>query len=252
MLALGLSLILFQSCTRIDAGYEGILIKQYGTDKGVQDVNLVTGRVWYNPWTEDVDQFPTFVQTVDYDPFTVNAKDGSIFTVDPIMSFHIATGKTPNIYKKYRKPIDEIKISVLYNYTKDAFKNVFNTYTTDSILSRRQEFDNKVTALLTQELKEEGFEIDQLTFGMTYPETILKAIEAKNESVQKAQQRQNDYIIAKKDSAIKVLTALAEAKANELKQKTLTPLLMQEKFIDKWDGHSALYGNAPVFTQATR
>lgn len=65
------------SCTRIDAGYDGILIKQYGTDRGVQDVSLVTGRVWYNPYTEDVAQYPTFVQTVDYKAFQINAKDGS-------------------------------------------------------------------------------------------------------------------------------------------------------------------------------
>lgn len=51
----GLALATLSSCTRIDAGHEGILIKQYGSDKGVQDVSLVTGRVWYNPWTEDVE-----------------------------------------------------------------------------------------------------------------------------------------------------------------------------------------------------
>ena len=59
----------FSSCTRIDAGHEGILIKQYGSDKGIQDVSLVTGRVWYNPWTEDVEQYATFIQTIDYDAF---------------------------------------------------------------------------------------------------------------------------------------------------------------------------------------
>lgn len=38
------------SCSeRIDAGSEGILVNLYGSDKGVDDVSLVTGRVWYNP-----------------------------------------------------------------------------------------------------------------------------------------------------------------------------------------------------------
>ena len=58
----------------------------YGSDKGVQDVSLVTGRVWYNPFTEEVHEVPTFVQTVDYAAFGVNAKDGSVFTVDPTIS----------------------------------------------------------------------------------------------------------------------------------------------------------------------
>ncbi len=88
--------VTMSSCSeRIEAGYEGILVKQYGSDKGVQDASLVTGRVWYNPWTEDVEQYPTFVQTLDYEPFTVNAKDGSEFTVDPTLSYNIVVGNSP-------------------------------------------------------------------------------------------------------------------------------------------------------------
>lgn len=83
-------LVMFNSCNeRIDAGYEGILVKLYGSDKGVQDVSLVTGRVWYNPLTENVYEFPTFVQTINYQAFSVNAKDGSVFSVDPTLSFKV-------------------------------------------------------------------------------------------------------------------------------------------------------------------
>lgn len=39
--------------------------------------------VWYNPITTAIYEYPTFVQTVDYPPFSVNAKDGSSFVVDP-------------------------------------------------------------------------------------------------------------------------------------------------------------------------
>lgn len=51
---------------RIDAGYEGIKVNLYGDGKGVDDVSLVTGAVWYNPVTTAVYEYPTFVQTVDY------------------------------------------------------------------------------------------------------------------------------------------------------------------------------------------
>lgn len=36
----------------IDAGCEGILVNLYGDDKGVGDVSLCTGAVWYNPITK--------------------------------------------------------------------------------------------------------------------------------------------------------------------------------------------------------
>lgn len=244
-----LSIIALTSCTRIDAGHEGILVKQYGTDKGVQGVELVTGRVWYNPFTEDVFNFPTFVQTADYDTFSVNAKDGSIFMVDPMVSYHVKSGMSPEIFQKYRKGIDEIQNTVILNYTKDAFKNVFNTFTTDSILSRRQEFDLKVTNLLSSELEKEGFVIDQITFGMIYPKSITEAINSKNAAIQKSQQKANELQIAKGDSAIMTTRARAEAEANRLRQQTLTPLLIQQQFIEKWNGSTPLYGQSPMLMQ---
>lgn len=76
---LGSALFSTTSCSeRVDAGSEGILVNLYGSEKGVDDVSLVTGRVWYNPFTEEVYEYPTYVQTIDYPAFTINAKDGSI------------------------------------------------------------------------------------------------------------------------------------------------------------------------------
>ncbi len=44
-----------------------------------------------------------------------------------------------------------------------------------------------------------------------------------------------------------IVQAEAEKKANELKQQSLTPLLIQQQFIDKWDGRTPLYGSSPTF-----
>ena len=38
------------SCERIDAGHEGIKVNLYGSGKGVDNVSLVTGMVFYNPF----------------------------------------------------------------------------------------------------------------------------------------------------------------------------------------------------------
>lgn len=55
---LGAALFSTTSCSeRVDAGSEGILVNLYGSDKGVDDVSLVTGRVWYNPFTEEVYEY---------------------------------------------------------------------------------------------------------------------------------------------------------------------------------------------------
>jgi len=178
-------------CTRIEAGYEGIKIKQYGTNKGIQDVALVTGRVWYNPWNEDIEQYPTFVRTVDYQPFDVNAKDGSSFTVDPTLSFNIMPGNTPRIYKKYRKNLDEVTNTTILNYVKDAFRLQMNKYTTDEIVSNREKFETDVQKTLTKVLEDEGFRLEQLTSGLGYPQTIVDAVNLKNKAVQEAMRVEN-------------------------------------------------------------
>lgn len=237
---------MFSCNKRIDAGHEGILVNQYGTDKGVQNANLVTGRVWYNPMTQDVFEFPVFVQTVDYDPFTVNAKDGSVFTVDPTISFFVQPGHTPHIFTKYRKELSEIASTTLYNYVKDAFRMQMNNYTTEELISNRARFENHVQATLDSTLVREGFKLDQLTSGLKYPETIVQAINLKNQAVQKTMQAENELKTATFHAEKKIIEAKAEAEANRLRQATLTPLLVQQQFIEKWDGHAPLYGQAPT------
>ena len=45
LFAIMLATVTMFSCNRIDAGHEGIKVKLYGSDKGVSDVELVTGMV---------------------------------------------------------------------------------------------------------------------------------------------------------------------------------------------------------------
>jgi len=240
--------IAFVSCNeRIDAGYEGILVKLYGTDKGVQDVSLVTGRVWYNPLTESVYEFPTYVQTINYTAFTVNAKDGSVFTVDPTLSFKVKDGISPIIFKKYRKDIAEITETTLFNYIKDAFRIEFNKYTTDSIISNREKFEFAIQSNMGTLLDKEGFNLEQMTSGIQYPETITQAINAKNAAVQQAMRVENELKIAQAEARKLIVLAESEAKANELRKLSLNALLIQQQFIEKWDGKTPIYGNAPAF-----
>lgn len=63
-----MGMISLSSCERIDAGHEGIKVSLYGDDKGVGEAALVTGRVWYNPFTTEIYEYPTYVRTVDYAP----------------------------------------------------------------------------------------------------------------------------------------------------------------------------------------
>lgn len=232
---------------RIDGGYEGTLVKLYGSEKGVQDASLVTGRVWYNPFTEDVYKTPLFVQTVDYPLFSINAKDGSKFDVDPTISLRVLKGQSPAIYVKYRREVKDIILGTFFNHVKEIYRIELNKYTTDELISNREKFEIAVEQKMQDLLNKEGFYLEQIQSGLTYPESIVKAINAKNETVQRSMKVENELKITEAESRklivaananaeAKLIEARAEAEANKLKAQQLTTLIIQDKWITRWNG----------------
>jgi regulator of protease activity HflC (stomatin/prohibitin superfamily) len=254
-----LLIFLFMSCERIDAGHVGVKVNQYGDNKGVDDVVAVTGMVFYNPLTTKVYEFPTFIQHKEYtgdNSFIVNSKDGSEFAVSPIMNYSVQREKVPSIFSKYRRPLEDIEEGFLKTAVYDAFRLATNKYTADELISNRAVFEVEVRRLLDVTLLKEGFVINQFTSNLVYPETFKKSIEAKNNAVQAALRAENEVKTAEAQAKIKVATAegnaqamltsaKAEAESNRMKQQTLTPLLLQLEYINKWDGKLPVYGTVP-------
>ena len=254
-----LLVVLFNSCERIDAGHVGVKVNQYGDNKGVDDVVAVTGMVFYNPLTTRVYEFPTFIQHKEYkgeNSFVVNSKDGSEFQVSPIMNYSVQREKVPTIFSKYRRPLEDIEEGFLKTAVYDAFRLATNKYTADELISNRAVFEVEVRRLLDGQLLKEGFVINQFTSNLVYPETFKKSIEAKNNAVQAALRAENEVKTAEAQAKIKVATAegnaqamltqaKAEAEANKMKQATLTSLLLQQLWIEKWDGKLPVYGQTP-------
>lgn len=245
----------FTGCERIDAGHVGVKVNLYGDGKGVDDVTEVTGWVFYNPISTKIVEFPTYVQHKEYkkaddgvdESFVVNSKDGSEFHVSPLLNYSVKREKVPYIFSKYRVDLNQIEAGFLKTAIYDAFRVVANSYTADALISNRQEFEKKVREVLTSQLEPEGFILSQFTSNLVYPETFKKAIEAKNNAVQTALTAENQVKTAEAQAKIKVATAegnaqamltaaKAEAEANRLKQQTITPMLLQLEWINKWNG----------------
>lgn len=229
------------SCTRIDAGHEGIKVNLFGDKKGVDEVSLVTGWVFFNPLTEKVYEYPTFVQTVDYNPFTVNAKGGLAFTMDPTVSIKIIDGKTPEIFKKYRLNLNDIVNTTLYTVVVNACRIQVNKFTPDEITSNRDSVENAIETQLRAELEKENFYLERLTTGLTYPSSIQEAIAAKDKATQDALRVQRELEIVEAEAQKKIVAAQAEKEANELRTKALTPAILQQQWIEKWDGKLPVY-----------
>ena len=254
-----LLVFLFMSCERIDAGHVGVKVNLYGDNKGVSDVTEVTGMVFYNPITHNIYEFPTFIQHKEYtgdNSFVVNSKDGSEFHVSPIINYSVKREKVPAIFAKYRRSLEQIEEGFLKTAVFDAFRLATNKYTADELIGNRQNYENEVRRILETQLLNEGFIVNQFTSNLVYPETFKQAIEAKNNAVQAALRAENEVKTAEAQAKIKVATAegnaqalltsaKAEAEANRMKQQTLTPLLIQLEYVQKWDGKLPVYGEVP-------
>jgi regulator of protease activity HflC (stomatin/prohibitin superfamily) len=259
VIALVAVIFLMASCERIDAGHVGVKVNQYGDNKGVDDIVAVTGVVFYNPITTRIYEFPTFIQHKEYkgeNSFIVNSKDGSEFNVSPIMNYSVQRDKVPSIFAKYRRPLEDIEEGFLKTAVYDAFRLATNKYTADELISNRAVFEVEVRRLLDGQLLKEGFTINQFTSNLIYPETFKRSIEAKNNAVQAALRAENEVKTAEAQAKIKVATAegnaqamltsaKAEAESNRMKQQTLTPLLLQLEYINKWNGELPVYGTVP-------
>lgn len=241
---------LLNSCERIDAGHVGVRVNLYGTGKGVGDITECTGWVFYNPISTKIYEFPTFIQHKEYtedQSFVINSKDGSEFHVSPIINYAVQREKVPAIFSKYRRTLESIEEGFLKTTLYDAFRMTANAYTAEELISNRQIFETKVKAKLDADLLKEGFSISQLTSNLGYPETFKKAIEAKNNAVQSALTAENQVKTAEANAKIQVAkaegnaqamlaTSKAEAESYRLKQSAITPMLLQQMWIEKWNG----------------
>ena len=245
---------MFNSCDVINAGHVGVKVDMYGSGKGVQNVTACTGWVFYNPITTKVYEFPTYIQHKEYkktddgdNSFTVNTKDGSEFRVSPILNYSVNPDKAPSIFAKYRRTLPELEEGFLKTAIYDAFRLATNKYTAEELISNRAVFEVEVRKILVSQIEKEGFIVNQFTSNLEYPTSFKNAINAKNNAVQAALTAENQVQTATAQAKIKVATAQgnaealltnarAEAESNKLRQSTLTPMLLQQQWIEKWDG----------------
>jgi regulator of protease activity HflC (stomatin/prohibitin superfamily) len=233
------------SCERIDAGHVGIKVNMTGDNKGVSKITQVTGWNFYLPWASEIHEFPVFTQTKDYEAFTVTAKGGSIFTIDPTLNYYVNAESVPVIFTQYRKNLEQIEDGFIRNAIYDAYRIAANNYTPDSLISNRANFENEVQLQLSKILKKEGFIFQQLTSGITAPPSLTAAIDNKNKAVQEAMTAEN--LVAKERANAEIamakargvaesllISAKAESEANKLRQQSLTSMLIQQQWIEAW------------------
>jgi hypothetical protein len=218
-------------------------------------VEYKRGWVIYNNFTQRYYEFPVFQQHIDYEENVVITKGGFQATIKPSFNYALNPTTVDNMFQNLRVDIKTVEQGWLKNAIISSVNDVANLFTVDSIFNHRAEFE---TAIITEANKRVGkwFTVSQLRTNIAPPPAITASIEEKTKAVQEAQaavqrtlvataEAQEKIARAKGDSAQAVIAAAGEAMANKLRQSTLTPMLIQQQFINKWDGKLPVYGQVP-------
>ena len=214
--------------------------------------------VW-NP-LYDVVVMDTRVQkhTTRYD---AASKDLQAVHVDMVLNFRLVPDRAPDVYK-----------SIGLNYTsvivdpaaQEVLKAQTATHNAAEILVRRQAIKSDVQAGITQWLAKYGVELKEASLAnIRFDPAYEKAIEAKQIEEQKAEQKRYELIQAQRQAEIAAATAKgkgdaareeargvaealrlkgdAEAAYNARVAASLTPVLIQQQYLARWDGRLPQY-----------
>lgn len=231
---------------RVDAGHVGIKVNLTGDARGVSKYQYKTGWVMYNTWTENMYEFPTFQQHIEFEQQQVITKGGFPADIKPSFNYSLKPNAVGDMFVNLRLGIKEVEQGWLKTAIVGAVNDVANGWEVDSVFGHRQAFEAAIVAECNLRLSK-WFTVSQMRSNIIPPEALQEAIVAKTRSVQQAEASKQQAIaaqadgqrkvaVAKADSAEMVINAAAKARAMELTQQKLTPLFVEYKKIEKWDG----------------
>jgi regulator of protease activity HflC (stomatin/prohibitin superfamily) len=248
-------LLVLTSCYKVvGPGHVGIVVKQSGSDRGVQDFPVQSGRVWYNPINEVVLSYPTYVQRAIWtsslqegrpinDEISFQSSEGLRFTSDVNVSYQLTAAQVPKFYVKFRS--DDLE-GFTHGFFRDAVRNAFRistAYRAEEVNGAKQtELTDRVLEQLRQAMQPYGVDVLQLGFAAPPrpPESVKQAIESKIAATQLAERAENEKRQAIAEAAKAVEIARGQAQANDLLTRSLSPQLMQWKQLEileqKWNG----------------
>lgn len=257
----GVIILLFlipSSVTYINPGHVGIVIHRAGG--GVDKTALGPGLHGRNPLFTSIEEYPTFMQTLvltrgnndgsrNNDEINVNSKEGQPLSLDVSMSFELDPTKVPMLYQTFRTDIETIQHGYVKQSIRQALQEVVGQEEIAEIIGpKKAEVVQRATALLEKRLSPLGLEVKQFTINeLRAPNAVIDAINTKNVMQQSALTAQNELqkntFQAQGDSikaagrAMAILAeARAQAEANILLARSITPTLVQYEMAKKWNG----------------
>ena len=212
------------ACTRVGNGEAGVVYHTCGSNRGVEPDAVGMG--WYNTmFCQNVEVFSTFTHTETWNAeeggqFSFSDKDGQGLKADIAITFNVEGAKTPILFQKYRRGLDDIVDSVVHNYVRDALNTEASKHPIEWLYGEgRSQILNTVQIVVSKEIGKYGINVEKLAWvgAPEVPQTVMEAINRKTVAKQNAQRVENEVAQTRAEAEKAIAKAEGEAKAITIK-----------------------------------
>ena len=248
-----------------------MVVDQIGNDKGVPNIEMASGFIFYFPPTQDVFMYPTSVQhkvwsaTGDEDSKTdehidVTSADGATFGLDVSINLQLQRARAAELFIKYRVDMEELVNTRVRTIVRKELLDNAVSFPSDSLLQHRNIYEANVTKTLTTALDKEGFILNNIAIlKMAIPASYRDAINRKIKVIQETATIKSQTVQAEQAALQKVAVAKGNFEAAQYDAKT-KEILSQPKLLELYKAETARiratngtseYGSNNVFGSAS-
>jgi len=223
-------LILFNAFQVVGPGERGIIFSQIS---GVRAVTLGEGLHFKIPFIDTIFTMDVRVQKVQSNASAASKDLQNISSVIAV-NFHIDPSRAQKVFQEIGR---DFKDRVIDPAVQESVKAVTAYFTAEELITLRGDVKNKIQASLTERLVKFNIVVDEVSIvDFAFSEVFNRAIEEKQMAEQNALKAKRDLDRIKIEAEQRVTQARAEADGQRLQRETLTPILLQLRAIEKWNG----------------
>ncbi len=189
--------------------------------------------------TNTYQRYDAKVQNVDI-LTAAYSSDAQTMDVQMTLQYQVMGDKVMNIAKQYGSL--EILQNRIQSIAIEKTKAVLSSYKAMNIISDRAAMSPAVEQAIKDAIGDEYFVnvtavvLTNIDFSDAFELAVEEKMIAEQKQLKAEYENSTKIAKAEAEAKAKVVAAEAEAKANELLEKSLTDKILQEMYIDKWDG----------------
>jgi regulator of protease activity HflC (stomatin/prohibitin superfamily) len=242
LVVLGIILIIaWSTFVIIPAGHRGVALWWGSVEKRI----MGEGLNFMVPVAERVIKVDVKVQPHPFKEIDASSKEYQNVKMTGMMNFHIDPAYVNDLYQKVGLDFADKVIDPAFN---DFVKEVVPTYPIGEILPKREEIRKRAMTKLGDNLARYHIIVDDIYFAnIRFSPEYEGAIEAKQVAQQQVEtqrqvlaqreiEAQQKVATAKGEAESILVVAQGQAKANDALSRSITPILVQYKGIEKWNG----------------